>query len=368
MSSAIRIRFATTDDEDAILDFLNEHWKRGHIFVTNPELMRWQHQSSVNPANQLSFVIAESDEQKKPAGLVALLGFIPFQRFDPESDWSELSLAIWKVRDDANAPGLGFQLLRYLERELEPTMICAIGISEIVKPIYRALGYQLGTLNHVALFPEKKNTPTLISKGVPNNAWSCSPDDSSLVLQALPASDPPNPSTIEALDRLGGYGLPRKSYKYIQQRYINHPWYDYHFRLAFVDNTPELLIVWRVISVNGSKVLRVVDLVGDQSILARCAPALRQEIQLSGSEYLDIVSQGLDIDSLRESGFVDTQQYPSMILPNYFSPFERRNVNRDFAYKKSKDFADQKVHLFRADSDQDRPNSPKELIAGGTKT
>jgi hypothetical protein len=48
-----------------------------------------------------------------------------------------------------------------------------------------------------------------------------------------------------------------------------------------------------------------------------------------------------------------------LVLPNYFSPFERRNVEIEFAYKVTDDTTP--VRLFRADSDQDRPNRIEEL-------
>jgi len=44
------------------------------------------------------------------------------------------------------------------------------------------------------------------------------------------------------------------------------------------------------------------------------------------------------------------------VIPNYFEPFLKKNVNIRFAYKaKEHNYA-----IFKADSDQDRPNKIKD--------
>ncbi|MDA1382070.1 hypothetical protein PCI56_26850 [Plesiomonas shigelloides subsp. oncorhynchi] len=63
-------------------------------------------------------------------------------------------------------------------------------------------------------------------------------------------------------------------------------------------------------------------------------------------EYLDLVS---NLPRSSGSGFIKSSE--SVIIPNYFEPFEMRNVKIDYAYKANKDLV-----IFRGDSDQDRPN------------
>ena len=44
------------------------------------------------------------------------------------------------------------------------------------------------------------------------------------------------------------------------------------------------------------------------------------------------------------------------VIPNYFEPFLKKNVSIEFAYKaKENNYA-----IFKADSDQDRPNKIKD--------
>ena len=50
-----------------------------------------------------------------------------------------------------------------------------------------------------------------------------------------------------------------------------------------------------------------------------------------------------------------------MVLPNYFSPFERRNVEIELAVRVFDPEWEGPLRLFRADSDQDRPNLVGEI-------
>lgn len=72
-----------------------------------------------------------------------------------------------------------------------------------------------------------------------------------------------------------------------------------------------------------------------------------------GCEYVDVVQFGIDVDALHAVGFVDRQVMPGLIIPNYFEPLSLMNVEVSFALRASGDLP---VRLFRADSDQDRPN------------
>ena len=111
MSDRVEVRFARRADETAIRVFLRDHWRRDHIFVDHPELLLWQHAAVDSPERDLTFVLATKNSDDNGEEILGLLGYMPFRRFDASSSWTELALAIWKVRDDAGLPGLGLQLL-----------------------------------------------------------------------------------------------------------------------------------------------------------------------------------------------------------------------------------------------------------------
>jgi hypothetical protein len=362
MKNDVEIVFANKADESKIVRFLREHWRRNHIFVTNPEVMRWQHQSPSPLSDQLTFVYAQRKNNNDQQEILALLGYIPFRRFDNSANWSEIALAIWKVRDDAGMPGLGLQLLKNIQRQLIPGMICAIGISQIVKPIYLALGYTVSSLSHFALFSQNRSVADGVASGIPSEAWRDLVINSSVKLESV---DEKNHSAIispDYFDRLGDMSLPRKSWRYVIERYLRHPWYQYDVRMVVVDGRPKACIVWRRVSVAEGSVLRIVDVIGNVEVLEYCGNAFREILDEQRSQYIDLMQWGIAEKILKKAGFVSSKDYPDLVIPNYFSPYEKRNIQIDIAFKVSPDFKDRRVYLFRADSDQDRPNQSLELL------
>ena len=65
------------------------------------------------------------------------------------------------------------------------------------------------------------------------------------------------------------------------------------------------------------------------------------------------MNYGLDEACFTRMGFqhLDLNQ-EEIIVPNYFEPFEKKNVKLEIAYKSKSD----NYVAFKGDSDQDRPN------------
>ena len=350
-----KIFLARSEDKEAIIRFLKEHWREDHIFVQAPQVFDWQYKNADSGYN---FVLAcELDEAGQIAQLIGVLGFIPTGRFDQGLGYSEILLAIWKVRDDIGPPGLGIRMLKQIEKEYKPDLIGAVGISEIVEPIYKAFKYTVGQLSHSALFPSKAPTGSL-AQNVPQIAYGSgrkSEQAADWTLSSLTAFAPGD------IDQLASAGPGIfKSSAYMKERYAKHPWYEYSCMAIHEGNSLLGIVVWREVEALGRKILRIVDFVGDGDTLLGAAPLLRQVVEENGADYIDLVQTGVGTEGLREAGFIDCEQYPDLILPNYFAPYVAKNIPVKFAYR-SKGRDDQDVALFRADSDQDRPNHLSEI-------
>jgi len=354
----IQIRFAESADQPALVEFIRDHWSSTHIFAERPEVFDWQY--GPDPSGDRVNMIFAADVRDDATGtgsstVLGVLGFIPMGRFDPSLGDQDVLLAIWKVRDDA-PPGLGLRLLKQIERDLAARLIGAIGISQMVKPLYGLLKYEVGSMVHSAVL-RPGVTEFRIADGVPADilrAGAAEPDPD-LSLEPID----PSPDLVAAIDALASSHVPAKSHRYLVQRYLDHPWYRYHLRLVRVAGRPVAVVVWRVVEAEGSRVLRIVDIVGDVNWLARAQGHLQGLTVENDAEYIDLVQTGIDDQTLDAGGFLTIGPESDLILPNYFSPFERRNVQIEFAYKVTGD--DTPVHLFRADSDQDRPNRVAEL-------
>lgn len=346
----IRTRLADAGDRAALIGFIRDHWSARHVFVSDPAVFDWQYRQA---DGRINMMLAEDVSEDGTSTVLGVLGFIPAGRFDPELGDEDILLALWKVRDDIAPPGLGLRLLKAIQAQLKPRMIGAIGISDMVGPIYRALGYTLDHLGHAAVMNPQARGALRLAQGVPEAGFAATPPATRRLRPLDPARD------AEAVAALASLGSLRKSWAYVRERYLDHPWYDYDLRLVEQDGVPQALVVWRAVEAMGTRILRIVDVIGDTGWLAEGAALLRPELAVADAEYVDIMGCGLDTEALRAGGFVSPAWNDGLILPNYFAPFEARNIHIALSWKRFDKAADPPpMRLFRADSDQDRPNQP----------
>ena len=142
--------------------------------------------------------------------------------------------------------------------------------------------------------------------------------------------------------------LPLKSGEYIQKRYFNHPKYKYKF---FVIEKKNLLIARETyLRKYNRKILSFVDYIGIISKLGKVNNLLRNLTKNDNYEYIDLLCSKNISNILLKSGFKIKLSNDKNIIPIYFSPFIKKNV--DIYYETS----DKNMFFFKADADQDRPN------------
>lgn len=355
MSAAIGVRLARDDDRDRLIGFIREHWRHDHLFVAAPTLFDWQYRG---PDGRLNMILAERAGVDAGRSVLGVLGFVTPGRFDADLGEGDILLALWKVRDDLAPPGLGLRLLKEIQARFTPRLVAAIGISPMVEPIYRALGYRTGAMDHVALFNPARRGGKRLARGVPDAAFADADGAPSHRVEALLRDAPP--SLRRAVDRLGGGVVPAKGWKYLEGRFFDHPWYDYTVQGIFRAGQLASVLVWRGLDCEGTRILRIVDILGDPGWIAEASALLRPVLRREGADYIDLVSAGVPGEWLAQGGFVGPATVPGMVLPNHFAPYVAENVEIRYAARLFA--ADQPpLRLFRADSDQDRPNLISEL-------
>lgn len=346
----IRTRLAEAADRAALIAFIRDHWSARHVFVSDPELFDWQYQQA---DERINMMLAESVDDDGVATVLGVLGFIPMGRFDPALGDEDIMLALWKVRDDIAPPGLGLRLLKAVQA-MKPRMIGAIGISDMVGPIYKALGYQLDYLQQAAVMNPAKRNDLHLAQGVPSAAFTDAFDTGGYVVRPLDVAR--DCDQVEALARKNP---PVKSWAYVQDRYLDHPWYAYSLHMIKNDGALISLVIWREVEAQGVRILRIVDVIGEIDWLGHAAALLRPALSAADAEYIDIMGCGLDETLLKQGGFISPDWTSDLVLPNYFAPYEARNIRINLSWKRfDGGDAGQSMRLYRADSDQDRPNQP----------
>jgi hypothetical protein len=320
------------EDISKVKSFIDNSWSKNHILSNNQQLLDFQHKAKKN----YNFVISKNSLNQ----VTAILGFIPTFQFDDDLDnYGDIWLAIWKVDEALAQPGIGFALLKWLEKEMAPKSIGAIGINNDVKQIYEVLGYKTGVLKHY-YFLNPFITEFIISNPSPSLLRNTS-NDSFSVLKEI---------SVDEIRNLQFLHSPFKSFDYIFNRYSMHPFFNYIILGCHHNQRLNAVFIIRKVNVFNSSCLRIVDIIGDYSRIGNIAPSLIDLLQKYNSEYIDCLNHGLPENLFNDWGFILRNH--NSIIPNYFEPFLKKNVDILFAYKT----VNSEYIIFKGDSDQDRPS------------
>lgn len=321
------IRHACANDKEAIIQFIKDNWSKDHVFVRRPDLFDYQHYIN----GKLHYVISEKNSE-----ITAILGYFPYS----EIDNGDVALALLK-KDDLKANKIvGTQLIDFVRKQGFSSVV-ANGIRDNTKIVYRFLrGYEIVSLDqYYVLNPVIEDFKiALINE---RNSVSLAHDKLKLVVNSAVSKN-----EYDNLDQAGIF----KDYWYYNHRYVNYPYFNYIFLNVYDDDQLKLTLISRECTHKGSKVLRIVDFIGDLSAMENVQNALIKIIIEGNYEYLDFYYYG-SVDVSNMNIFTRREKDDKNIIPNYFEPFEQRNIDICSAVLSNKQF-----HLCKADSDQDRPN------------
>jgi hypothetical protein len=327
--------------------FIKDHWKTDHILVRNRKLMDWQHLDRENKV--YNFVIAKCRQTKQIHGI---LGFIPTSHFDKSIKQCDIWLAIWKVKDGIKSMGLGMVLLQFLVDIKKPQSISGYGFNKSLNPILKYFGHKIRELHHYYIVNDRKHNFGLIGN-----------------FDHLYYSNDYVTDENKKLIKFGGNrflnngkilskffpdtGIPTKSFTYYYNRYFTHPIYKYH--IYGIVKKEEILgfLVFRLVSHQSNNALRIVDYFGYKEGITSIKKALQKLLIYYDAEYIDFYNLGFSAQTLASSGFIKRDCSTKVIIPNYFEPFEKKNITLRVGYK-----CDSKYNYFvcKGDGDQDRPS------------
>lgn len=329
--SSCTIRYAEYNDIPAIMQYIDDYWKKNHILATNRELFEWQYINN----ERVNFVLG-IDESNNIQGI---LGYVPYS----EDDDKDIALALWKANHSESF--LGIRLLLFLMKEKKDRDIVCPGINmATTSKIYTQCGFKVGLMNQ--WYRLSNNREYVIGKIVDNNIPTCRESAYSLIL----LNSVNDLEKCKYITSRKNTDTPYKSLEYLKKRYFNHPAYDYLvYEIINQNGESKGIVVLRIQECNDSKVFRFVDFVGEQAVLGLITGELDRLMNQFEVEYIDMYEAGLNEEFLIKAGWRKVKDTGN-IIPNYFAPYEQRNV--DIYYSTTNENA----ILFRGDGDQDRPN------------
>lgn len=339
--SIYTIKKVPVNEVDKLVSFIDNHWKKGHALVKSRVLLDFQHLNKED--NTYNFVVAENNETKE---YDALVGFIPTSQYDSKlAENGDYWGAIWKYREDVSNDDINnaaFYIWKRIFKQPFFHTYAAVGISQIAKRIYEVSRIPVAVLNHYYIANDRLTNFEIganLQRG-----------DTGLLSRKSHIKEIDIESVADKDIKI--VYKPEKSLDYLKNRYKYHPIYKYIFWGVYGERLTAIFVI-RKIEVENSSVLRVIDVLGDLSKLGNIYEDVQTKLVQYGAEYLDFMNYGIDREIFVEMGFhqLDLGQN-DIICPNYFEPFERKNVTIEVAYKTT----DNCYVVFKGDSDQDRPN------------
>ena len=330
-------RYLRLSEIDRFKQFIELHWRSGHILSWCDPLIRFQYE--VPNEDRLTIAVAENSLTGEIDGVY---GYISSDKYDSSpAVLKTLWGAVWKVRDDIDNPDLGkvgMGLLKFILRNEPAEVFASLGISGIHKGIALKLNYEVGEMNHWYIA-----NPSVTEFKVA--VWP------HVMYEAKKGCSYLRPVILSSCVNIENPSNPQKSIEYFINRYAQHPYYDYRFIGWFAESSLIGLFVIRKVHLGFASVLRIVDFIGDASKADTLEFCFQDMLREEGAEYVDCRNYGIDDDAFLKWGFVKAVPGSETVIPEYFEPFERRYVKLEYAY-----ISPGPLVVFKADGDQDRPN------------
>lgn len=322
------------------MTFIDKHWKPNHILAKDGDFFDYEHANK----DKINFFIARSQGTNK---ILAIQGFIPYGSY-PDC---HICGVISRVHPDSRIPMLGVELMKRMLEITKPTTYCGIGTNPktMIPLVKRFFKRSTGIMDHYYILNSSKEGYKIAKiHNKPKHLISHTANDLNKFESVLVTKN----NIKEILNSLViDDRLPKKSYEYIIKRYFQNPKYKYKcYKIHINKGLKSSLLFTREVFFNDAKALRIIDFIGDIDILSFIGQWALSEMKARNYEYIDLLSSGVDKEVLIKSGFVKNHSDSKNIIPTYFEPFIRENI--DIFYEKS----EEKLILFKGDADGDRPN------------
>ena len=330
------IKFASIDDVDDIMKFINDYWKENHILSTDKKLFLYEYLDN----NRVNFLISKDSSNN----INAILGFIK-----SSNDKKDIWAAMWRALKSKKNPMLGIELLEHLRSSDDYGVLSCNGIGANTIGIYNYLKIYTNYLNHFVLINNNMRKYSIAK--ISNTKYFKSVNFLSNDRYSLKRIEEDDfDFDFEQFKEF----IPYKDDNYFYKRFCLHPIYKYDIYGIFDQDKLISLLVTRVEEHNGARVLRIVEFIGIEESIQYVSKYLYEIITINNYEYIDFLNFGINEKTLKNAGFfILDHDSTELIIPNYFYPFIQKNVKINF-------FADtnaiNKIRMNRADGDQDRPS------------
>jgi hypothetical protein len=333
-------RFAEEKDISSIMCFIEEEWKSGHVLAKNRDYFCYEYQFG----DKVNYLLAVNKATLRIEGII---GFIEASL---NSEHKDIWGVMWKIREGKeNIPFLGVELMKRLMAETKCRAEIGVGANPSTSiPILKMmLGFHIGKMKHSYRLNE--DTAEFEIAVIKNK----------IITTKASSTKNHRLQKFSGIDELTKHydlekdkdSIPFKDAWYLERRYFKHPVYNYLvWGIQDEQKITRAILIGREISLKNKRILRLIDYIGDPSMLAGLFSEFRMLFVKHEYEYIDFYYYGINENYLSESGFVLRDENDENIIPNYFEPFVQKNIDI-WVNSSVKD-----IVICKGDGDQDRPN------------
>lgn len=331
---SISIRQAKTEDIPKIMEFINTYWRKDDLLAKNRSFFEW---SFVRDGN-VTIIIGIDDSSDRICGMLA---YMPYTL----DEGSDCYMSIWKVIRNANI-FLGQDLRKFFDENFSYRYTGGAGLRDRAIRLKKIQGKKVIRMDH---FYRLCDCEEYKIADVKNAFIPVAPVSKAQLVKISNIEDFKAVISESVLEN----SVFRKNYWYIKHRYFDHSQYDYElWGIIDSDKKPgsNAVVITREEKYQDSRSWKLIDFYGDDGKIRDIAAQLDGVMKERGYEFIDVYSYGIPESLFLEGGFLLCDDNSDNIIPNYFHPFERRNVD---IYMGEPAF--EGLKLFRGDGDQDRP-------------
>ena len=332
-------RLAKRKDIPAIMRYIDECWKKGHILSKNRELFEYE----FCEGEDVHFLLAIDRATGEIEGLDGY--YYTSSRREGDFDiWGSM----WSVnRNHRNLPMLGIGIANQYYKQIGYRYELGVGVNTVTAtPLHQGFfDVATGILNHFYILNPQEDYKIAVIKA--QRAFKAYESKDLFLLQEF--------STIEEVESYFDFEkqvttYPYKDGWYIRHRFFEHPVYRYRvFGIIENDYARAIMVVKKTVC-NGKNVIGIVDYIGDITVLKYISNQI-YELMEEDTEFMDFFCYGYEPDEIVKAGFVQMNERDENIIPSHFEPYEAKNVSYWFNSDAEDNFV-----ICKADADQDRPN------------
>ena len=279
------------------------------------------------------FAVAEQDGE-----YVSAAGYILANTKRRPDIW----VSVWVAAKSHN--GVGLELMNALPGLLNADVVACNNIRPNTCTFYQFLGWKAERLPHYYRLGRRR--AYYLAKPL---RYSLPPVQRDLGLAKIESAADLIPLGMPATPH-----TPRKDVWYMRRRYFHYPHFKYDVWAAQENGKLLAYVVTRTVTAQETgcaAVVRLVDFIGEDSVLPRIGAALDAILNHAGAEYMDCYNAGIPADVWLAAGFTERVEGDGCIIPNYLTPPVHENTEYYYFTNKPESFV-----MFKADGDQDRPN------------